>query len=203
MAGMRRFAPHGSHAPVRIVCRGATPHYSRALMALVVASPQIGNHPPSACSPLEGDCRPSRADMTEPGPQGPGFFLWARQLIAIDGARLRPSTPAHDCDINSRAAKSKRQGRSNAGPDFAERPALGNRSNARGHHPTVHWSERMAIAQQKVGFAGREIKEGNSVAQAIARQALCSQDRVSEGDRKRRIAGPKKRTFGRRKIFDA
>jgi len=26
-------------------------------------------------SPLEGDCRPSRADMTEPDPQGSGFYF--------------------------------------------------------------------------------------------------------------------------------
>ena len=55
---------------------------------------------PAACSPLEGDCRPSRADMTEPGPQGPGFYcgvIFAQNIFyripAQDGAE-RPTRDA-------------------------------------------------------------------------------------------------------------
>src|SRR5436305_13156145 len=35
---------------------------------------------PAASSPLEGDCRPSRADMTEPGPFGARLLFWLKNL---------------------------------------------------------------------------------------------------------------------------
>lgn len=66
MAGMRRIALWGAAARPIIRGRWRCP---------VVASPQIKRPGAASCSPLEGDCRPSRAGMTEPGPQGPGFFI--------------------------------------------------------------------------------------------------------------------------------
>jgi hypothetical protein len=65
--------PHGWHATVCVVLMLAERHYFFALMALGCRIPPDIATDLVSCSPLEGDCRPSRADMTEPGPQRPGF----------------------------------------------------------------------------------------------------------------------------------
>ena len=69
-------APHGWHAALCIVCASARAAlFRRAVGAGLSHPPRLASRVPAACSPLEGDCRPSRADMTEPGPQGPGFYF--------------------------------------------------------------------------------------------------------------------------------
>lgn len=103
MAGMRRIALWVAAAHPIIRGRWRCP---------VVASPQIKRPGAASCSPLEGDCRPSRAGMTEPGPQGPGFFtckdhgrtpLDARSLAAESlGTHYRTRLPLPNCRRSAR-----------------------------------------------------------------------------------------------------
>ena len=93
-------APHGWHAALCIVRR---PHRAALFGCAVGAGlshpPRLASPVSAVSSPLEGDCRPSRADMTEPGPQGSGFYfgMSARRETqsAADHAQSRslPSRP--------------------------------------------------------------------------------------------------------------
>jgi hypothetical protein len=63
-ARLLRQSSHGWHAAICVATAPAAPHYCALLSAPAVASPQITQPNAVSRSPLEGDCRPSRADMT-------------------------------------------------------------------------------------------------------------------------------------------
>ena len=143
MAAMRHFAPRAGRMagmrPAALSSSAARRTIYQRCRRSVVASPQIMQPNAVSRSPLEGDCRPSRADITKLGPQGPGFLLYRRKQIPTDrrnpeeAAKRRSKderpTQVGCCRLTTARAACHRAGPS--GPDPLARTA----TIRRGRHP--------------------------------------------------------------------